>query len=67
MGRYDCKIKVDGEFKPVLTFDLQFIENWINDPTSPTKTVMSWALEWQTDLTVTDGAFTGKHRVATPQ
>ena len=63
MTRYDCKIKIGGEFKRVLTFGLQYDENWIHNPNSPAQDVMAWSLEWQTDLTVFDGAFTGEHHL----
>ena len=64
--RYDCKIKVAGEFKLVLTFDLESNNKWIKNPNSLTEDVMSWALDWQTaptDFTRFTDASTGKQRV----
>ena len=66
--RYDCKVRIGGKLKLILTFDLETDENIGSNWSSPVENVMSQALRWQTVPIDSNDAFTGKHRVpSTPQ
>ena len=61
--RYDCKVRIVGKLKLILTFDLQTEENIGSNWSSPVENVMSQALRWQTVPIDSNDAFTGKHHV----
>merc|ERR1711935_1042114 len=58
VGRYDCKIQVDGEFKKVLTFDLQLDENSIGHVTDIMAQVLELQVAAAADSTEFKEAFT---------
>ena len=63
MGRYDCKIKVDGEFKIVLTFDIQLDENSFGHATGIMAQVLQVQVAAVADSTEFNEAFTREHHV----